>query len=162
MHCLFRIIFLPFLIGTVGLSLAKAQVATDNELYAAYCFSVYSEMYRQGKENIEDLPMQQMANTNREMLQDITPQLLRFKSYLAARGLLTGDRSVQTNVGVALAMKRGQSDYVQCSKVSYGCNSSCLQLSNRDITMKCLEQCVRDNPVCASTARCDKADNLPF
>jgi hypothetical protein len=145
--------FQILIIGTLGLSLASdlstAQVAGDNDLYAAYCFGVFRENYKQA-ENIAE-----MGRLN----EDTKQRASRFKSYLTARGFITGDRSDGAVLGVKVAIQRGKADSVQCSKVLDVC---ILQNTNVDVGAQCVDQSMLNNPACVSSARCDKPDNLPF
>src|SRR5262249_18964989 len=142
-----------------------AQVATDNELFAAYCVGALSETQEPTSPESEryariDPSIARNLEAIRKLNDQTKQRRLRFESYLAARGF-QANRNDQAAAGVKLALQRGRNDGIQCGKSIDACISSCNQISEIDLFGKCLAPCGH-NDVCASTGRCHKADNLPF
>jgi hypothetical protein len=184
MHSGFRP-FCTILIGAIVACLAQpstAQVANDNELYAAYCLEtlrmavqVDAELGAKIEAEFPDLNTPALREATRAQQQSLQHRIERFRSYLTARGLLTGARGVDAVAGITLAMKRAKSDADQCFAEAERCEKKGCPPYPSSLSMpyeawkksseafeKCREQCANDTPACVSLRRCHQPDNLPF
>ena len=148
----------PVLLGAVlslATNFATAETASYNELYAAYCAVALAET-KNGSDLNED------RSTSLQTAQLYEQRIARFRTYLAARGFLTGERSSEAQAGISMTARRGRSDGRRCAGAIVRCNSSCAQQRDTDALIKCVSQCRDQNASCNSVARCWKIDNLPF
>jgi hypothetical protein len=159
---------------------AAAEVASDNELYAAYCIGVlqYAQQaaqkewakYEQDGANSQD-DARQMREARDNDLKDLAQKHLRFRTYLAVRGFRPGgSRDPQALTGIQVALKRGRSDRQLCSQLhEKNCTPRCrvspeALIGGLDpgVITKCIDQCRAEIAECRSSERCLQADNLPF
>jgi hypothetical protein len=176
--------FVRILLGAAALSLidvAAAEVASDNELYAAYCIGVLQHTqqegeklwveYEQGLLNDDKQFRDEVRRLRQEDAKNLEQKLSRFRTYLAVRGFRpTGGRDRQAYTGIEVALQRGRSDDEQCDQFSKNsCTPRCAVDSEAlikgldpGLIGKCADQCCAENVVCRSSARCLQADNLPF
>jgi len=152
---------------------AAAEVASDNELYAAYCIGVLQDRQQAGRklwaEYEQTAASQDDAREIREArdkdLKDLDQKLSRFRTYLAVRGFRPGGgRDPQAFTGIQVALQRGRSVSLQCSQHhEKNCTSRCASdlVAPPGAISKC-DQCRAENAECRSSERCLQADNLPF
>ncbi len=107
--------------------------ATDNELFAGYCFGMLQTMDQQS-----------------QFVKDTT---LRFRNYLVARGALGNPQRTQAGSGVLIAIGRGQAESRQCMRTCYDDPTM-----NGDAQRACTHQ----NQACQRGLRCFMPDALPF
>jgi hypothetical protein len=170
-----KLLFAPILLGVaLSLDLAAAEVASDNELYAAYCIGVLQHTQQEGRKLWEEYEQQHLADDKpsqdelrrrrQEDEKDLDQKLSRFRSYLAVRGFPVGNRGPQAHTGIQVALQRGQSDDQHCSQFNEKtCTPRCTgQGFDPDAIIKCADQCRAENTACRSSFRCLQADNLPF
>jgi hypothetical protein len=99
-------------------------------------------------------------------LKDLDQKLSRFRTYLAGRGFLTGDRGLQVRTGINVALQRGRSDGQHCSQ--FGEKTCTPRCTNKPLgpdtgaIIMCFDQCSAENAECRSSERCLRDDNLPF
>lgn len=122
--------FVPILLGaalSLVIDVAAAEIASDNELYAAYCVGVVQDAQKHWrKELLETEDENHYKQILQETLKDLDQRLSRFQTYLTARGFRTGVRGQEATTGFLLAVKRGQSDAQQCSQYNdKNCNPRC-------------------------------------
>jgi hypothetical protein len=182
--------FAPILLG-VALSLvidvAAAEVASDNELYAAYCIGVLQQTQQENRKLEAEYEQHLLADPNDKQsqddarrfrqeadkgLKDLDQKLSRFRTYLAVRGFWTGNRDQPAHTGIQVALRRGRSDVQNCYQFSEKtctprCTSERLGLRLLDAELprriiECADQCRAENAACQSSKRCQQADNLPF
>jgi hypothetical protein len=161
------------------IDVAAAQVASDNELYAAYCLGVLQDVqqgqrkwYLEAAELMKPSPDEEneefrkdMRRAMQEDAKDLNQKLSRFRTYLGVRGFRTGGgRDQQAYTGLQVALRRGRSDTQQCSQYSEkNCAPRCtLERVGLDGISKCADQCRTESAACQSSKRCLKADTLPF
>jgi hypothetical protein len=172
--------FFPILISAILAVLAKpstAQVANDNELYAAYCMAILTDAaHAQAKQAAEYKHVPELSDASLAQQKRLQQRRERLRAYLVARGLLTGARDVQAVAGITLAVKRAKADREQCTAEVTRCGTDCppaasamdLSISfeawkkSVDASFRCHSQCLDDAPACVSLQRCVQGDNLPF
>lgn len=128
-------------LGTIVSATAQdmQQVATDQELQAAYCVGALID--------------------SRDPIEQQTRERLR--SYLAARGMLTVVRGPVATNGINLAAQRGNADAKACEPHEKSCTIDCQRQGNA--TTRCVASCALKNPACGRTYRClDGNPQLPF
>jgi hypothetical protein len=155
-------------IGCYLTVVANAQplpdVATDQELYAAYCLGVTlaqeempaltSQLKALGIE-----PERWIAEGERETKEILDRHIFRFRGYLAARGLLSGSRSVSAMTGSRLAKERGQADAWRCNAKIESCVK---KYSSQTHAQKYINDCRDEENACRAITRCSQDDRLPF
>ena len=149
--------------GYVLLPQMKAQatdIATDRELFAAYCIGATGALAEQPTLKRLGIDTPALEQGERKTKEILDRELAQFRTYLAARGYLSGSRAGSAVVGVQLAIKRGQSDAGQCFARIDLCVSKCS--ASRPYLPKCTEDCRDDEKACRATARCSRDDQLPF
>lgn len=143
------------LFGALTVS-ANAQIApdiaTDQEIFAAYCSGVLTT-------EIGDAPRNSQFPATRRR----RTQLARYRDYLAARGVLSRQRSPATVQGVNLSAERGRLDQVACDQQWGTCLDKCLAevKGGSDQVSDCANLCLKSEPRCEQTYRCSEA-NLQF
>jgi hypothetical protein len=152
---------LALLTALAAVHSVRAQVATDNELYAMYCIGV---LFQTTEESDQAPPPPASASPGLlEMLKtqrtDTAERLNRFRAYLAARGFLTGSRNDSLAVMQGIN-NRGRSESQACSNHMTTCASACLAPQSELIG--CIDRCQTSSRVCVSTMRCYQNDGLPF
>jgi hypothetical protein len=161
----------PILLGaalSLVIDVAAAEVASDNELYAAYCIGVLQHRaeYEQGLADDKQSQDAAMRRLLQEDTKNLNQKLSRFRTYLAVRGFRPrGGRDPQAFTGIQVALQRGQADVQQCDQFSEKtCTPRCPFGLDGDVDaiMKCVVQCLAENAACRSSERCLQADNLPF
>jgi hypothetical protein len=154
-------------IALIGCALApavKAQVAdlaTDRELFAAYCIGATRALAE--RPTLKQLGIDAgpaVAEGEQETKEILDRELARLREYLAARGFLSGSRSGSAGIGVRLAIKRGQSDAARCFAKIDLCVSKCSESGL--YRQKCIAECRDEEAACRTTARCHRDDQLPF
>jgi len=144
--------------------LATAEIANDNDLYAAYCIGSLTESNEQNKIRVQGWRNDPVLwGAMNEAESAIKLMLLRFTAYMTARGYPRA-HDLKANVEVVLSTQRGRSDQLQCDEIIVGCVASCSQ-RDANARIECTERCrdQRDqNAACNSVARCTRPDNLPF
>jgi hypothetical protein len=150
-------------LGTCLTVAAYAQplpdVATDQELFAAYCFGVIIAAESDGSfiSNIEETMGRDAAQRQKEHL---SQKRSRFRGYLLARGLLSGSRSISAMSGARLAKERGQADGPRCAAKIEACATKFA--SKRPHVQKDVNDCRDEEDACRASARCYNDDQLPF
>jgi hypothetical protein len=122
-----KLVFAPILLGlalSVGIDVAAAEVASDNELYAAYCIGVLQQEQQERRRTSEEYEQhladdKQAQNELRrgpqEDEKDLDQKFSRLRTYLAVRGFRpTGGRDRQAYTGIQVALQRGRADVQQC------------------------------------------------
>jgi hypothetical protein len=159
----------------VGALIARAQpspdVATDNELFAAYCLGM-AQAFLQA--TLHDPP----AISPDAFQSTLNRRITRFHSYLVARGLTT-TRSTDALIGTNLSIRRGRADWPVCGEKFKHCEA-CLPPDPNDYlpsampgmaekhakeSQDCHEKCMKDikeEPICRRWVRCSEDDQLPF
>jgi hypothetical protein len=133
------------------------DVATDQELYAAYCLGVVVAQGDSPLSEFEDVVGHDAVVKEKERL---SQERSRFQGYLAARGLLSGSRSVSSVTGARLAQERGQSDAARCFARINICVAKCS--ATRPYVHQCTIDCRDEEGACRANARCFRDDQLPF
>lgn len=117
------------------------DVATDNELFAAYCIGA----------------LQAGAPTASER-----SKIEGFRTYLAARGAFTISRSRMASQGLNVAVERGHADGLACDRLRESCTRRCVNAarSAKEPPATCSDTCEVSR--CAQPDRCITAAPLPF
>jgi hypothetical protein len=175
----------PILLGAglpLVIDVAAAEVASDNELYAAYCIGVVQQEQQEQRREVMEYEQHLLADPNDKQSQDdarrfrqevdkadkevnnLDQKISRFRTYLAVRGFPTGNRDRQAYTGIQVALQRGRGDVQQCYQLRQKtCTPRCTgQGFTVDAVIKCYDQCRAENTACQSSERCLRADNLPF
>jgi len=154
-----------FALGCCLTAAANAQplpdVATDEELYAAYCLGVTITHQEQPAitSQLKSLgiePDPRVAEGEQQTKEILDRHISRFRGYLAARGLLSGSRSISAMSGARLARERGQADARRCFARIDGC------VKKFSSNTYAVEDCSNEENACRSNDRCFKGDRLPF
>jgi hypothetical protein len=133
------------------------DVATDQELFAAYCLGVIIVAGQGDDLHVEETLGQDAARQQKEYL---SQKQSRFAGYLTARGLLSGSRSISATTGVRLANQRGRADQPRCSTKVKQCVDK--YVSKRPYVQKDINDCRDEEDACRAIARCYNDDRLPF
>lgn len=135
-----------------GLKAQQPDIATDHEIFAAYCSGVLTTQIGNASKDSQFPP------TRRKWT-----QLARYRDYLAVRGVLSGQRSVAAIQGANLSAERGRQDQLACARQRDGCLDRCIAKTKGDMTevSDCADICARAEPRCEQTARCLEP-NLQF
>ena len=155
--------------GLVGIALswclivgANAQlqtdVATDQELFAAYCLGVI--ISAQGDGSFSELEALLGRDAAQQTKEDYSRKRSRFHEYLMARGLQSGSRSSTATGGARLAIQRGQADVPRCNARVGACVTKFA--SKNPYVQKDVDDCRDEEDACRKTARCFTDDQLPF
>jgi hypothetical protein len=137
------------------------DVATDQELHAAYCLgAVIAQEEKDPLKGLALNPADPMAEVQQQVKETLDRHISRFREYLVARGLLSGERSISATTGVGLARERGQADVARCSMQINSCVSK--YSSQRPYVQKYIENCRDEEDACRTYALCFKDDRLPF
>jgi hypothetical protein len=135
-----------------------ADVATDQELFAAYCLGAIIASQGDGSlSEIETLLGRDFAQQTKERY---GRKRSRFLGYLTARGLLSGSRSISAMTGARLATERGRADTPRCSAKIAICVEK--YASTRPYVQKNVDDCRDEEDACRTSARCYDDDRLPF
>ena len=147
--------------GTLAHAQPLPDVATDQELFAAYCLGAYQDQARE----LADHPSlgSEVAEMDQQIKELFEGQISRFRGYLLARGFLSGSRSNSASMGFTLAIARGRADSMRCMARIKMCSQKLCSLQATDRS-KCngLNDCRDEEPACRSGARCTETDRLPF
>jgi hypothetical protein len=137
-----------------------ADVATDQELFAAYCLGVIIAAQGDAFYDVEKYLGRDAAERQKEYL---SQKRSRFLGYLTARGLLSGSRSFSATTGTRLANERGRADTPRCSAKRWACveKYSSEKYVQKDV-QKLIEDCRDEEDACRKSARCYDDDRLPF
>jgi len=138
---------------------AQAQsvpdVATDQELFAAYCLGSFQQWAKEltSSGNAElDISLQPVQR-------DLMTRTSSLQAYLRARGLTMGIRSLATIQAVVTTIQRGRADETACNRQIEICVQKCSAV--RPYNPKCTHSCRDEEPACRSVARCANAERLP-
>jgi hypothetical protein len=135
-----------------------ADVATDQELFAAYCLGAIITARGDGSfSELETLLGRDAAQQTKERY---SRKRSRFLGYLTARGLLSGSRRISAMRGARLAKERGQADTVRCTAKIDACVTK--YGSKRPYVQKNIDDCRDEEDACRTSARCYDDDRLPF
>jgi hypothetical protein len=135
------------------------DIATDQELFAGYCFGVTQATATSfSKNKLSDLP--ELDEIEKSTKETLAREVSKFQGYLAARGILTGARSASVVSGVLMAKNRGLNDAARCFAQIDTCVAKCT--SNKPYVQKCVTDCRDEENACRSMARCGQEDRLPF
>jgi hypothetical protein len=156
--------------GLIGLALgwclivgANAQpladVATDQELFAAYCLGVIIAAESDGSLSETETLLGRDAAAQQEK-EHYSRKRSQFHGYLMARGLLSGSRSTAVMRGARLANERGRADTPRCSAKVRACIEKYSFRKMDDL--KLVENCRDEEDACRKTARCYNDARLPF
>lgn len=149
--------FIAITLSAVAFSLAasaaKAQpdIATDNELLAAYCLGAANVEVREGGLGEIDSAVEQSRQERK----------IRTHAYLAAKGYLPSNiRSSAATKGITLYVKRGKTDEKQCKTNIDACLIGCKGGTDTETIYECLGKCWKLDP-CPSLLHC-APEKLPF
>jgi hypothetical protein len=134
-----------------------ADVATDPELFAAYCLGVIIAAQADPINDVEEYLGRDAAERQKEYL---SQKKSRFIGYLTARGLLSGSRNISATRGAVLANQRGRADTPRCSAKVKECVDK--YASKRPYVQKDINDCRDEEDACRVSARCFNDDRLPF
>jgi hypothetical protein len=135
-----------------------ADVATDQEIFAAYCLGVI--IAAQGDGSISEIETLLGRDAAQRQKESLGQKRSRFFGYLTARGLLSGSRSISAMRGARLAKDRGQADGPRCSAKIAACATK--YASKRPHVQKSVDDCRDEEDACRASARCYNDDRLPF
>ncbi|MGO9049425.1 MAG: hypothetical protein ACLP19_26060 [Xanthobacteraceae bacterium] len=141
---------------------AQTDVASDQELFAAYCLG----REQQGQKDWGLLGIasinETLASVDETMQRDFTYQIEHLQDYLRAHGLgITGLRSVLANAGVSNAILRGRADEASCGATTQNCVKACTKPKPVGYDKECTDSCGNENPACQSASRCYEELRLP-
>jgi hypothetical protein len=133
-----------------------ADVATDQELFAAYCLGVIIAAQADPVNDVEEYLGRDAAERHKEYL---SQKRSRFLGYLTARGLLSGSRNISATTGARLANQRGRADTPRCSAKVKECVD---KYASKPYVQKDINHCRDEEDACRASARCYNDDRLPF
>jgi hypothetical protein len=150
----------------VGAHAQSADVATDKELYAAYCLGV-ARVHAEWPSIVTKLKGfgfeadREVVEGEQQMRESLDRDISRFRGYLAARGFLSGSsRSRSAATGVQVAIQHGRADAGRCDRRLDTCVKKCSL--KRPYIPKCATDCGDEENACRESARCFQDDQLPF
>lgn len=129
----------------------QPDIATNQEIFAAYCAGVL-------RTKLGNAPSESKFPETRQRW----AQLARYRDYLAARGVLSNQRSPATVQGANLSAERGRLDQLACARQRDTCIDRCLAKPvDGDQASDCVDICVNSEPRCIQVSRCLEP-NLQF
>ena len=141
---------------------AQTDVASDQELFAAYCLGREQQGQKHwgllGTGSINET----LASVDATIQRDYAYQIEHLQDYLRAHGIGVGGlRSTLANAGVSNAILRGRADEGECQITIEACVKPCTKPRPIGYDMECAKSCWNGNPACRSTLRCSDELQLP-
>lgn len=130
------------LASTAAWAQPSQDIATDKELFAAYCVGK-ARADEKHEIHFPDPKIDEWLN------RPITEEAQSFRNYLIARGYFY-DRSASALLGVNVAVRNGFSDGEACWRDISDCVTRCQRQKS------CMNQCVKSSRACAAGVQCDK------
>jgi hypothetical protein len=124
--CITALVVIALAMWFIAINAAAAEVATDNELYAAYCIGVLQKTQQAQRKAVEEFAetladdkqlQDKVRREGQEPDKDLDQKLARFRTYLAVRGFRpAGGRDAQAFTAIQVALQRGRADHQRCSQ----------------------------------------------
>ncbi len=157
MRTLIAALILIISLGTQAAS-QMPDVATDQELFAAYCLGVGQEMGKGEPRILTGAP-----EVDIPAKRDFENATTRLSLYLTARGLTSdGGRSAQAIAGANLATGLGKTDAGACMDQLKRCSRGGGKCPKPGEPADCFKSCMQLESSCVATERCGKENRLPF
>jgi hypothetical protein len=122
------------------------DVATDQELFAGYCFGVAVQSKAHSLQTGNASLDASIARLNDDFIN-------HFRDYLTERGLFSSARSNLANGGILEARKHGERDDIICEDSSAVCIGKC-HVQGLKLDLNCLKECNKREYSCVSIQRC--------
>ena len=143
------------LVGCAGPLAAQPDMATDQELFAAYCLG-------RVQQDTKDWGLIGIASVDATIQRDFAHETARLRAYLVSHGMgIPRQRSTLANEGLTNAIVRGRTDSANCWATIKVCVKSCNKPKPVGYDKQCTQDCANENPACRNTARCNELQLPP-